>query len=168
MLTIGASTASAQDAAKVGLTLSSGSTIGLHVPLGDRAAIRPTLGFSRTTSDYIGSSFVEGSITSTVLAPGASVIFYLKSLDATRLYFSPQYTYSRLSASNDDDSPRAGHNGAFMIGAQHGLGSRFGVYAEGGIGWSYSKNIVNTQLTDSSIKTRSWSTRATVGGMLFF
>jgi hypothetical protein len=167
VMALGASTAWAQSSAKVGLTMSSGSAIGIHVPIGDRAAVRPTLAFSRSTSDYVGSQFIDGSITSTTLAPGISVLFHVKSWDATRLYVSPQYTYTRLTSSSLDGA-HGSHGGAFMVGAQHGLGARFGVYAEGGIGWSHSKNTTSTQLTSSSITTNAWSTRATVGGILFF
>lgn len=167
-LTLGASTASAQDAAKVGLTMSSGSTIGLQFPVGEQAAIRATIGFSRSTSDYEGTQFIEESISTTTLGPGASVLFYLKSWDATRLYVSPQYTFSRLSTSRADDEPRTGHSGAFMIGAQHGLSERFGVFAEGGLGWSRVKNSVTSQLDSSSITNTTWSSRGVVGGILFF
>ena len=104
VLMLGASTASAQDASAAGLTLSS-NAIGIHVPAGDRAAIRPTLGFSRNTSDYEGSQFIEDSITTTTLVPGVAVLLYLKSWDDTRLYVSPQYTYSRLSSNIDGTNP---------------------------------------------------------------
>jgi hypothetical protein len=167
-LLVSASTASAQDTNKTGLTMSSGSSIGVLVPVGDNAAIRATLGFARATSDYVGSQFVDDSISTTTLIPGASVLFYLKSWDATRLYVSPQYSYSRVSSSSDNADARGSHSAAFMVGAQHSLGARFGVFAEGGLGWSRSKSTVSSQFDTSSITSSAWSTRATVGGILFF
>ena len=167
VLMLGASTASAQDASAAGLTLSS-NAIGIHVPAGDRAAIRPTLGFSRNTSDYEGSQFIEDSITTTTLVPGVAVLLYLKSWDDTRLYVSPQYTYSRLSSNIDGDEPRNAHSGAFMVGAQHGLGARFGLFAEGGLGWTRSKSTSPGNTLPASVTTTTWGTRATVGGILFF
>lgn len=166
VLTLGAATASAQDSAKTGLTMSSNSAIGILVPLGDKAAVRPHLRISRSTSDYEGSQFIHDSASSTTLVPGADVLFFLKSWDTTRLYVSPQYTYSRSSASRDgeDDEPEATHGGAFMVGVQHGLGARFGVYVEGGLNWTRNKS----QSGLSSVTTNVWSSRATVGGILFF
>lgn len=167
-LLAGASTASAQDTNKVGLTMSSGSSIGVLVPLGGNAAIRPTLIVSRTTSDYEGSQFIEDSISSTTLVPGASVLFYLKTWDDTRVYVSPQYSYQRTSSSREEDEPRGTHNAAFMVGAQHGLGARFGVFVEGGLGWTRNKGVSFATSEPSSVTTTSWTTRATVGGILFF
>lgn len=167
-LTLGASTASAQNASKIGLTMSSGSAIGVLVPIGDNAAIRPTLIVARTTSDYEGSQFIEDSISSTTFVPGASVLFYLKTWGDTRVYVSPQYSYQRTSSSRDEDDPRGTHNAAFMIGGQHGLGDRFGVFAEAGLGWTRHKSVSFAVPEPASVTTTNWSTRATVGGILFF
>ena len=168
VLTLTASTAAAQDTTRTGLTMSSGSLIGVLMPVGDKAAVRATLGLARTTTDYDGSQFIQDSITTTSLIPGASVLFYVKSWDATRLYVSPQYSYARVSSNVDGDDPRGSHNGAFMVGVQHGLGARFGVFAESGLSWSQSKTMSSTMFETSSITSNTWSTRATVGGILFF
>lgn len=167
-LLLGASSASAQDTNKAGLTMSSGSTIGVLFPVSDKAAVRATLGFLRTTADYEGSAFIEDSITTTTFVPGASVLLYVRSWDTTRLYVSPQYTYSRLSSSSANASSNGQHNAAFMVGAQHSLGARFGMFAEAGLGWSHSETASSSQLATALITSNTWGTRATVGGILFF
>lgn len=165
MLVIGASKAAAQDARKAGITMSTGSSVGVYIPLGDNAAIQPGIDFGRSTSDYEGSQFINDSITTTTWAPGVSLLFFVKSWDATRLYVSPQYTYARNSSDLDDDEPRSAHSAAGMIGAQHRFGSRFAMFAETGLSWGRSKSTTGPT---SSVTSTAWSTRSTVGGILFF
>lgn len=165
---IGASTASAQDSPKAGITMSTGSSIGVYIPIGDAAALRPTVGFSRSQSDYDGVTFANEELTTTSLTVGASVLFYVKSWDATRLYLSPQYSFARAKSSGNDDRASTGHALAAMIGAEHTFGSRFGVFAESGFGWSRSRNPLSSQLDESSITTTVLNTRATIGAVLFF
>ena len=99
-LMVGGSSASAQDTPKAGITLSSGSAVGGYIPIGDAAALRPQIGFTRNHADYEGGNFVQDEITSTSLTASAAVLFYVKSWDATRLYVSPQYSFARNSSSS--------------------------------------------------------------------
>lgn len=167
LMMTGASVAAAQDAPKAGLTLATGATVGVHVPVGDRAAIRLELGFGRSTTEYEGSQFINDSITSTTLAPGVSGVFYVKSWEATRLYLSPQYSYARGTTSLNDDV-NASHALAGMIGAEHRFGSRFAMYAEAGLGWSRSKTELSGGSPASSTTNTAFGTRSAVGGILFF
>ncbi len=163
---IGAAPARAQEPSKVGLTMSSGSTVGVLIPVGAKAAIRPSLAFARSTTDYDGDMFIADEASSTTIVPGASVLFYLRSWENTRLYLSPQYSYARNTSSADDieTDPATSHTVNLMVGAQQQLGARFGVFAEAGLGWA--RHSASTP--SSSTTSTSWGTRATVGGILFF
>ena len=163
---IGVTPAAAQETGSVGLVMMSGSSVGLTIQAADNIAIRPTVAFQRATSDNGGPADEER--TSTGWAPGASVLFFVKSWDATRLYVSPQWTYARVTNSDDsaNESKSTGHSLAAMIGAQHNLGSRFAVFGETGLSRSTTKASVGG--FDVGGKTTSWTTRSTVGGILFF
>ena len=160
----GVAPAEAQDN-KTGVVMTSGSSVGLTFEVNDSVAIRPAVAFIRSTSDSGG--LADGERTSTGWAPEVSVLFNLKSWDATRLYVSPQWSYSRTTSSDDgaNESKSTGHSLAAMIGAQHNLGSRFAVFGEVGLGRATAKtrflNVVGG-------KTTSWSTRSTIGAILFF
>lgn len=160
---IGASPASAQSASKAGLTMSSGSAIGVYIPLGDQVTIRPQIAFQRTTAELP----VGGSTTATTWSPGVSLLLTLKTWDSTRLYVSPQYVYSRGNAeSNGSESKGTAHSVTGIIGAQHTLGSRFAVFGEVGMGWSKAESKSSTGTAGAT--SRVWTTRSTIGGILFF
>ena len=161
---VGASTASAQSASKAGLTMSSGSAIGVYISLGDQVTIRPQIAFQRTTTELpVG----VGNATVTTWTPGVFLILTVKTWDSTRLYVSPQYVRSRAKAkSNGSESTGTLHSVNGMIGAQHTLGSRFAVFGEVGMGWSKAESKSSTGTTGNT--SRAWTTRSTIGGILFF
>ena len=163
---IGVTPAAAQEAGSVGLVMMSGSTVGLTIQASDNVAVRPSVAFLRSTAENGGPA--DEKRTSTGWVPGVSVLFYVKSWDATRFYVSPQWSYSRVT--NDDDgtvaSKTTGHSVSAMVGAQHNLGSRFAVFGETGLSRSTAKASVAG--FDVGGKSTTWSTRSTVGGILFF
>ena len=165
LMAAGVAPAAAQETGKTGLVMTSGSLVGLTFQAGDSVAIRPSVAFLRSTSE--GGGLADGDRTSTGWAPGVSVLFYVKSWEATRLYVSPQWTYSRVTASDDgqNESKSTGHSLAAMLGAQHNLGSRFAVFGE--VGLSRATAESDNAFAIGS-KTTTWSTRSTVGGILFF
>lgn len=158
--------AAAQETGSVGLLMGSGSTVGLTIQVTDKVAIRPSVGFVRSKSDSGG--LADGERTTTGWAPGVDVTFKMKSWDATHLYLSPQWTYTRATASDDgaNETTTTGHDFAGMVGVLHNLGTRFAVYGEAGLGRSTSKatfleGVVGGKMT-------SWSTRSAIGAILFF
>lgn len=160
------SPAQAQEAGTVGLVMMSGTSVGVSIHASDSVAVRPSAAFARLTSDNGG--LADGKRTATGWAPGINVLCYVKSWDATRLYVSPQWTYSHTTSSDDgaNEAKATGHLLAAMLGAQHNLGGRFAVFGEVGLGRETSKN---TGLGGAiGTKATTWSTRSTVGGILFF
>jgi hypothetical protein len=163
---IGVAPAAAQETGTVGLVMTSGSTVGLTISASDNVAIRPSVSFIRSSADTGG--LADGERTTTGWAPGVSVLFYVKSWDATRLYLSPQWTYSRATSSDDgaNESKSTGHVLAAMVGAQHNLGSRFAVFGETGLARSTAESTLDGFGLGN--KTTTWSTRSIVGAILFF
>ena len=164
LTTMGVMPAAAQDPGKVGLTMTSESTVALTIQASDSVAVRPELGFIRSSSDGTGLS---GKRTANSWSPGVSLLFKVKSWDSTHLYLSPHWTYSRTTIDDTpsvSESKSSGHTVSGMLGAQHNITNRFAVFGEVGIGRSSSK-------TDGQFSTASshyWATRSTVGATLFF
>jgi hypothetical protein len=104
----------AQDKGQWGFDLSAGSssTVGATVHLTDRWALRPTLGFSHSTSDESApftTENAEGNIisidgtqtaTGTAWSPGLEALFYVSRHDAFSTYVAASYQYTHNSASN--------------------------------------------------------------------
>lgn len=167
LLVLGVAPAAAQDAGDVGLLMTSGSSVGVSIQAGESVAIRPSISFSRSTSEFGG--IADGEVTSTGWAPGVSVVFYVKSWEGTRLYVSPQWTYSRSTSSEEGSSielKSTGHSLSAMVGAQHNLGSRFAVFGEVGLGRMSAESEPSVGIVNN--KATNWSTRSTIGGILFF
>jgi hypothetical protein len=162
---IGVTPAAAQDSGTVGLVMMSGSSVGLTIQATDSVAIRPSVAFLRATADNGG--LADGDRTSTGWAPGVSALFYVKSWEATRLYVSPQWTYSRTTSSDGgaNESKTTGHSLSAMVGAQHNLGKRFAVFGESGLVRATTKSRVGSAVFG---KGTNWSTRSTIGAILFF
>jgi len=164
LTTIGVMPAAAQEAGTVGLTLASESTVGLTIQATGRIAVRPEVGFTRSTSEGTGSG---GKRTTSSWSPGLSLLFYVKSWDNTRLYLSPRWLYSSLTsadAASSFESKATGNAVSAMLGAQHNITERFAAFGEVGIGRSSSKS--DSGLSSSS--SNFWSTRSTVGAIVFF
>jgi hypothetical protein len=159
--------AAAQDAGKTGLMMTTDSSVGLTLRAGDSVAVRPSISFGRSTSDFGG--LADGERTTTSWTPGVSVVFYVKSWDATRLYLSPQWMYSRSKSSDEggaNEVTSTGHSLAAMLGAQHNLGARFAVFGEVGVGRSSSEGTNLLGAINNS--GHGWATRSTIGAILFF
>lgn len=156
--------ASAQSSSKVGIAMSSASAVGVYIPVGDRFAIRPQMVLQRTTTKPSGAA---PETTQSMLAPGVALLLTLTNWDSTRVYASPQYVYSRATAdTNGSVSRGVAHVVNAMIGAQNQLGSRFAVFGEVGLSWSKAQNTLSTGVVGTG--SRSWTTRSTIGGILFF
>ena len=162
LTTVAVMPAMAQEPGKVGLVMTSDSNVALRIEVTERVAIRPEVGFIRTTTDSLGSER-----TTTGWSPGLSLLFRIKSWDRTGLYLAPRWTYSRSTigeTSNSGSGKATGHAVSGLIGAQHNITDRFGVFGEVGVGRTSSKN----ESQFSSVSAHYWSIRSAVGGILFF
>jgi hypothetical protein len=158
--------AAAQEPGSTGLVMGSGSTIGLSIKAGSSVTVRPSVAFVRSTSENGG--LADGDRTTTGWAPGVSVLFQVKSWDATKLYISPQWTYTRSTSSDDgeNETKSTGHSLAAMLGAQHNLSNRFAVFGEVGLG----RTSTDATYFEGTVgnKSTAWTTRSTIGAILFF
>jgi hypothetical protein len=163
-ITIGllASSASAQDDPRVGITMGFPASIGVIWHVSERIALRPEItatrasGESTTTSSIsvIGLGGVVPTTTTTTVttieswqvSTGLSALFYVSKHDALRTYVSPRWAYSRTSSSSNSGiadlgsfgSTGSSHTVTGSFGAQYALGRRFNVFGEVGLSFSRS------------------------------
>jgi hypothetical protein len=164
LIVIGAQAARAQEAGTVGLVMTSGSSVGLTIQATDAIALRPTISISRSTSP----GFADGERTTTAWSPGASLLLFVKSWDATRLYVSPQWVHNRATSNEAGTGELKATSNTFnaMLGVQHALGARFAVFGE--VGGSRSSSESTSQGVSLGGKNTNWSSRSTIGGIFFF
>ena len=166
-------TAGAQEAGKTGVTMGYPASIGIIWHASDKVAIRPELSISGSSSKTSSSSFTSDN-DSFALGVGVSVLFYLHTYDHLKTYFSPRFTWSRNTGSNNSSGAttasvettanNTGGSGSF--GAQYGLSDKFSLFGEVGFGVNYSK-ATNTTSTTKNTGT-SWSTRSGAGVIFYF
>jgi hypothetical protein len=174
LLALGATPAAAQDRGKVGITMGFPASIGVLWRASDKVAIRPELALSGNSSESTSSSF-ESEANGWTIATGASILFYLNTYDNLRTYFTPRFTYSRLSTTSELDGPftdpttkttgnSVGATGSF--GAEYSLGNKFAVFGEAGFGFSRA-STTSSSTTAAKVTGNSWGTRAGVGVIFF-
>jgi hypothetical protein len=169
------------------------AAIGVVWQVTDGVALRPEIGVTKSTSEFIGSSITFSSggvpVTTTTttttdswqVSAGLSGLFYLSKHDALRTYLSPRWAYTRLSSSPSSTNSAAtsvvtgtsGHanvvSGSF--GAQYAISDRFSAFGE--VGLAYTRNV-STPLVNSSFLTvggstsTNLSTRSGAGVILYF
>ena len=160
------STAHAQDAGKMGITMGFPASIGILWHATDSGALRPEFTFSGASSDAEGPGEVNGD--SWAVATGFSVLFYMKQQDNLRTYFTPRIAYTRTSSTTEISSVTTSTSkntsnslGAFgSFGAQYNLGDKFAVYGELGFGVTRAKARGSF---NGEARTTQWGTRAGVG-----
>jgi hypothetical protein len=165
---VSAGTAQAQEPGDTGLTISVPSAIGMIWHASDRLAIRPDFGFGFNGSDGEGVGPDSSAKNFTV---GLSALLYTHRWEELRLYVSPRFVYSYGSTSTErsvlGDSTQSSWGVTGSVGGQYALGTRFGVFAEAGVGYA-------TQTSESGSPIRidrtTWTfgTRTAIGGMLYF
>jgi hypothetical protein len=173
LLFLACGTASAQSAGKVGVTMGYPSSFGIVWHVSDKVAIRPELSINSSSSESNSSSFNAENDTWT-LGTGVSVLFYLRTHDKLRTYFSPRFTYNRNSTESTSsgvttstvESTATNTGVAGMFGAQYGLSDKFSVFGEIGAGFNHSDTSGSPQVTTSS--GNSWGTRTGVGVIFYF
>jgi hypothetical protein len=167
-------TAHAQGAGKTGVTMGYPASIGVIWHVSGKVAIRPELSIAGSSTDSSNSSF-SAENDSWNLATGVSALFYLRTDDRLKTYFSPRLTYSR--STNESTSSgittstvkstikTVGVAGSF--GAQYGLSDKFSVFGELGVGFGRAKTTSSTSQATSS-KGSTWNTRSGVGLIYYF
>jgi len=127
----------------------------------ERVAVRPELGFSTAHSSG-GSAINPTQSESLQLTPAFSALFYLKKIEGLRTYFSPRYSYQRLTGSvtsalqGTSNSRSTQHATAGSFGAEYSVQRHFGVFGEIGVG--YTKTASGWSLGN----------RAGLGAILYF
>ena len=173
LLFLARGTASAQGAGKLGVTMGYPSSFGIVWHVSDKVAIRPELTITVSSSESSNSSFSAENDTWN-LGTGVSVLFYLKSYDQLRTYFSPRLSYNRNTNENTSsgittstsEATSTNTGVAGMFGAQYGLGDKFSVFGEVGVGYTRSETSGSPQVTKSS--GNSLGTRTGVGVIFYF
>jgi hypothetical protein len=156
------SAASAQDAPKAGLAITSSSSVGILWHASERVALRPEIGY---TQARVTNSELDAESNQRVVAPGFSLLFYSGPRDDLRFYWSPRYVYSRTS--NNASSPvgetrsvLTTHTVSLSAGAQYEVHERFGVFGELG-------GFLNRS-TPGANANHNWGIRAMVGAIVTF
>ena len=191
-----AGVASAQDAGKVGVTMGYPASIGVIWHVSDRVALRPEVALQQVSSTStstvtfttLGPNGLPLSTSSTTtttndqwtIGVGASALFYIKQGEAWRTYVSPRFLFSRSTSDNVTSPPPTSpivpattefaQNVYFVsgsFGAQYALGSRFGLYGEIGLGYSYQTASSSYALGGNSTG-HTVSTRSGVGVLFYF
>jgi hypothetical protein len=190
-----ASTASAQDTPRVGISMGYPASIGVIWEVTERLALRPEISVQKSSgesSDFISLGVSTGEIQDTTtidasstsdlwqVTVGLSALVYLSKHDALRTYVSPRWAYSRMSNSTVSSlsdlrnfgSTASGHVISGSFGAQYALGRRFSAFGEVGLSFSRTVTTPDEQsmalFASSRNVTRSANTRSAAGVILYF
>ena len=174
ILLLGATHAAAQDKDKVGVVMGYPASVGVIFPVTGKIAVRPELSLSGASSSATGSAFVF-DVDGWTVGAGVSALFYLRTYDHLRTYFTPRVVYSHSSNTSStssliSSSSTTTANGITVtgsVGAQYGLGDRFGVFGEVGFGGGHS-TTKGAILTTTRSTSNSWGLRSGVGVILYF
>ena len=167
--------AQAQEAGRVGIAMGYPASIGIVWHVSDDFAVRPEIGFIRTSSD---STFASDAATVNV---GASALYYTSKWDEVRAYLSPRFTYGHSTSSGSGTISTSSTNSTYGVtgsfGVQYSPHRRFAVYAETGLGYSRSENSTTSVVSVppgsivqpiTTATTSSVSTRSGVGVIFYF
>jgi len=159
------SAASAQDAPKAGLVITSSSSVGILWHASERVALRPEF----VVASSKGSLEAGGAeLTQRTLSPGFSVLFYTRSRSEDfRPFVAPRYVYGRSHGKSTStiapgvvESTLVTHSASVTGGAEYVPHRRFGIFGELGIAYSRAE--------PANTVTQSWSIRSVVGAILYF
>lgn len=165
--------ARAQERGQTGVAMGFPATVAFIWHVSDTLAVRPEFSFSHSSSESESSFFGETSSSDTWnVSVGTSALWYLQKTDNVRTYFSPRIAFGHSSAESgiDDLDPRTSNTVAASgsFGAQYAPVRRFSVYGEIGYGVSRASTEFRTPIVTSKITGWNWSTRTTVGVILYF
>ena len=161
--------ASAQEAGKVGVTMSFPASVGIIWHASEKIAVRPDFSFAHSSTD---TSIGETSSDSVGL--GLSVLFYTKKWDNAAMYVAPRFLWSHASGESradvgdfESDSSADAFAYSGSVGAQGWIGSRFSVFGEVGLSYTSTSSDSSSPLA-SEVKTKAFSLRSGVGAILYF
>jgi opacity protein-like surface antigen len=167
--------AAAQDQRTVGVTMGYPASIGVLWHVSPRVAIRPEFSFATTSSEFTSALGTVTASDVSAVGVGASGIFYLTDQNKLRTYVSPRFTYARTTSKTEANGISAGSEGSgksysagASFGAQYGLGDRFSVFGEVGLGYADQRSSSDISAFQSSTVSHTWSSRTGVGVVLYF
>lgn len=166
-----ATTASAQDEGRVGLTTGYPALVGVIWHISDNIAVRPEFSFTRNDSSS-ESPLTKATTDFSSLGGEISVLFFSPLRDGLKLYVAPRFAYSRTSGTSDvSESTTNSYSIGGMFGGQYALGRRFAVFGEAGFQYSHLDGSVASSLSSALQTTSSGDaagTRTAVGVVLYF
>jgi hypothetical protein len=166
-----ATTASAQDEGRVGLTTGYPALVGVIWHVSENIAVRPEFSFANDNSSS-ESPLVDATTDFSSVATEISVLFFSPLRDGLKLYFAPRFAYSRTSGASDITESRANtYSIGGMFGGHYALGRRFALFGEAGFQYSHVDGSVTSSVTPALHTTSSGDvtgTRTAVGIVLYF
>jgi hypothetical protein len=169
------STARAQDAGKIGITMGYPASVGILWQAANAIAVRPVISFGGATAE---STATASGTHNWSLGTTISALFYLKKYDNVRTYVSPSYRYSHStttitpSASAQPglpsvDSTANTHGASGTFGAEYAPGSRARIYGE--VGFVYGHTTTHASAVTNLLSTsgNTWGTTAGVGFVFY-
>jgi hypothetical protein len=167
MVVLASSTAAAQEAGKVGLTMGFPAAVGVIWHATPRVALRPEFTFTHSSSEGLS---VDSSTTAVGLGIGA--LFYVKKWDSVATYWTPRFAWghatheasSTFVVASEVTSNTYQYSGSF--GAQGWIGQRFSAFGE--VGLAYQRGTSKSANTGLRTTSDTLTTRAGVGVALYF
>jgi hypothetical protein len=164
------SLAGAQEKHKAGITMGFPAAFGVLWHVSDKVALRPELTFSGSSADTsvtpVSGTTINLNSSGWGIGTGVSALFYLRTEDRLRTYFSPRFTYAHTSSSSDSSGVDLSQSvdavgGAGSFGAQYAVGDRFTIFGEFGFGLAHSTS--SRSVTGTSGSSNNWGSRGGVG-----
>jgi hypothetical protein len=171
--------AAAQESGDIGIAMGYPANIGVIYHASDRIAIRPEIGFSWQSTEDVddGSNLKE---TRTSLGFGVSALFYTSENNNLRTYMSPRFAYTgsradiEFSASQTAETNADSYQLSGSFGAQYSVGTKFSIFGEAGIAYSWLEATSFSGLSLPNVGNRdndegkAVGTRTAVGVVFYF
>lgn len=163
-------TATAQDAGRVGLATGYPASIGILWHVSERTAVRPEISF--TTNSSSSQSLIDATSDFSSFNTGISVLFFSPLRDNLKLYAAPRFGYSRTSGSTEvTESTTDIYSIGGSFGGHYALGRRFALFGEAGVQYSHQVGSLKSSALPA-IQTKSRAdnvgTRTGVGVVIYF
>ena len=187
-LTMGASSAEAQQPRKVGFVIGYPASAGVLWHVSDGIALRPDITVNRTSTETtstanLGIGGQVQSITTTTAGwtttVGLSALFYLgPPKQDLRFYLVPRVAYG-WSHTNTESSPELPSLDSYesdldavavsgSVGAQYAVHERFRVFGELGLSYTSQDSDTGYTLSRTRLKFSTFGLRSGVGVVVFF
>jgi hypothetical protein len=172
-LLLAGTAAHAQDKPRRATTLGYPAAIGFIWRATDRVAIRPEIAATHSSTESTTSGITVSTTKSTSASwtVGISGLFFFSEREHVGLYFSPRWTYGRLTSDGngfglDPVSKTMAVTGS--LGAECSINTRFSIFGEVGFGYS----SLSTKSSGSSFfaEVKGWTVgiRTGAGVALYF